>query len=383
MRRLLPLLTLLGLILVAVPAVAQAGRPFRPGGCAAAFPEAAFDTAARTGPVVVRGAGVNVEMTERFAGEFSLIVQWLEADIGPLDGVEVCLFADEIALDAEALGWYSDHPLRAVAFGELGAVAVSAWMTRYLQDAGVVGLIHIALWRASGGDYPQPFADDVIGWYLGRLDGTTEAIHSIFLRQNIGLREPWPPFPWAISTLADPILWRPEFGYGGAGDFTSFVVAAEGAGYLASPDPDRLAALDEGWRQALFDESGAIPGGSKGWIAGVAATAVLLAAAVGFAWMGRRSRLQAEMALRRLALAPAADGPGDGGGAAVRPSVGGGLRRRHAGVGGRGASPVGGDRDHGNRTPAGGQGRARGHRVPQTAQPGDEIFRHPGFRDDE
>jgi hypothetical protein len=382
MRRLVPFLAALFLAAFLAPVAAAQEAA----GCAAVFPTTTFDTEAPSGPVVVRGAGVTVELTERFAREFSRIVEWLEADIASLEGVEVCVFVDEVHLNAEALGWYPGLPLRAIAFGEQGVVALSAWMTRYLQDAGVAGLIHVALWRASGGLYPQPFGDDVIGWYLGRLAGTTEAIHSLYLRQQIGLREPWPPFPWSVATISDPILWKPEFGYGGAGDFTDYVAGVEGAGYLAAPDPDRLAVLDEGWRQALFDDSGAIPGGSKGWIAGVVAAVVLLAAAVAFAWLGRVSRLRAEEALRQLAVAPAAAAPvkgPEGAGAVVRPSIGGRSGRRHSRVGGADAGPVGRDRDDRYRPPAGGEGGAGDRRVAKPAKPGDEIFRHPGFHEDD
>lgn len=377
-KSLIPLLFLV--VLAGVLPGASAGAQ-QAAGCTAVFPETAFDTSAPTGAVMVRGAGLNREMTERFAGEFSQVVEWLGAEITSLEGVEVCLFADEIAIDAAALGWDTSIPLRAVAFGEQGVVAVSAWLPRYLRAAGEAGLIHVALWRTGGGEYPQPFADDVTGWYLGRVAGTTEAIHNIFLRQQIGLREPWPPFPWSVSTLADPVLWRPEYGYGGAGDFTAYIVGVEGTSFLAAPDGERLAALDEGWRQALFDESGAIPGGSKGWIAGVVAASVLLAAAIGFAWLGRVSRLRAEEALRQLALAPAAPGR-TGDPAVVRPSVGGGLRRRSSRVGGSGAGTVRRDGDDGDRAPSGGESRARGHRVPPADKPGDEIFRHPGFHDE-
>jgi hypothetical protein len=53
-------------------------------GCAGVFPATTFDTEAASGPVVVLGAGVTPEMTERFAGEFTQIVEWLEADIASL-----------------------------------------------------------------------------------------------------------------------------------------------------------------------------------------------------------------------------------------------------------------------------------------------------------
>ena len=381
MRRVTRLLVTFAAVVLLAPAAAAQEA----GGCAAVFPTSTFDTTAAAGPVVVRGAGLTVEMTERFAGDWTQVVEWLEADISPLDGAEVCVFSDEMDLDAQALGWSPGLPLRAVAFGERGVVALSAWQTRYTADAGVVGLIHIALWRASGGSYPQPLGDDVIGWYLGRLSGTTGAIHNLYLRQQIGLREPWPPVPWSDSTLADPILWKPEYGYGGAGDFTDFVVGVKGSAYLAAPSLEELAGLDQEWRQALFDDSGATPGGSKGWIAGVIVAVVLLGAAIAFAWLGRRSRLRAEEALRQLAVAPAEPTGADpaAGGAAVRPSVGGRLSRGHPRVGGSGTGAVGRHGDDRDGAPAGREGGPRHDRVAKKAKPGDEIFRHPGFRDDD
>ena len=77
MRRLALLLVTLALAYPLAPAAVAQGE----GGCAAVFPGTAFDTSARTGPVVVRGFGVRPEVTERFAGEFTQIVEWLEADI--------------------------------------------------------------------------------------------------------------------------------------------------------------------------------------------------------------------------------------------------------------------------------------------------------------
>jgi len=379
MRRLVALVVAV-LTLGALPAAADAPDV---GACPAAFPDAVFDTAADAGPVRLWGSGLNVEVTERFARELGDLVGWVGADIAPLDGVEVCLFADDIPIDADALGWYPGHVLPAVAFGADGVVAISAELLRYVRDAAIAGLVHIALWRASDGEYPQPFGDDVMGWYLGRVAGTTEAIHNVFLGQQIGRREPWPPFPWTAGTISDPILWNPQFGYGGAGDFTAFVVAAEGSAYLAAPDVGRLAALDEEWRQALFEASGAIAGGSKGWIVGVIASVVLVAAAVAFAWMGRRSRLRAEAALRAAALGgSAAVAPGPGADGVVRPLSGGGLRRAHPRVGGGGPGAVGGGGDDGDRAPGGGERRARRNRVPKPPKPGDDMFRHPGFRDE-
>ena len=104
----------------------------------------------------------------------------------------------------------------------------------------MAGLIHVALWRASGGSYPAALRR--------RRD-----------RLVPGPRSPAPPRPSTASTSAsrsacgsrgrpsrgasplssDPILWKPEFGYGGAGTSPTYVAGVEGAGYLAAPDPDR------------------------------------------------------------------------------------------------------------------------------------------------
>ena len=102
------------------------------------------------------------------------------------------------------------------------------------------------------------------------VDRTVEVVHNVFVRQNSGLAEPWQPFPWTVGQMLDPLVWNPEQGYGGAGDFANYAVATAGNDVLSTPLTSDLAALDEGWRQTLFDESGAILGGSKGWGGGSA-----------------------------------------------------------------------------------------------------------------
>ena len=260
MRRLVPLLAVsalfaLGLAVPAPPAAAQGAV-----GCQGLFPDTEFDTRAEAGPVVVYGSGIHPDMTARFAGEYANVVAWVEADIASLAGAEVCLFEDKIPLDAQALGWPEGVYLRAAAFGEQGLVALSALNVGVVGDAGKAGLIHIALWRASGGTYPQPFGDDVMGWYLGRDAGATEAIHSLYLRQQIGLREPWPPFPWTVSKISDPILWHPDFGRGGSGDFTAYVAAARRSNEVVEKYPrtqavpQALKIMEEAYRKLELND---------------------------------------------------------------------------------------------------------------------------------
>ena len=370
------LLTLSG----ALPAAAQTE------GCEARF-DATFDTRVEVGPVTILGSGLNEELTERFADDFAPVIGLLDEDLGTLDGVEVCIFDDRIPVDAQALGWPEGQALRAISFGEDRLVALSSWLIGRVPDAGRVGLIHVALWQATEGTYPQGFADDVMGWYRARLDGSLDAIHSVYLRYQIGLTEPWPPLPWTVSTIDDPILWSPEFPYGGAGDFTDFVVEQEGIGFLADPGPDEIARLDEAWRRELFDESGAIPGGSRGWITGAIMVGSILAAAIALAVADRMYRKRTERRLREQALNPQRVWPAeeteeDEEEALVRPSVGSGGRRRDAGVGGRKAPPRGVKGDDRHRAPSGRQVGSDRDPVPPADESAHDLFRHPGLDDD-
>jgi hypothetical protein len=356
-------------------------------GCEARF-DASFETSVEVGPVTLRGSGLNPELTERFADDFAPLVALLDEELGTLDGVEVCIFEDRIPVDAQALGWPEGQSLRAISFGDDRLVALSSWLIGRVPDAGRVGLIHVALWQASDGTYPQGFADDVMGWYRARLDGSLGAIHSVYLRYQIGLTEPWPPSPWTVSTIRDPILWNPEVPYGGAGDFTDFVVEQEGSAFLSDPDPAEIVRLDEAWRQALFDESGAIPGGSRGWITGVVLVGAILAAAIALAVGDRIYRKRAERQMREQALNPQmvwpAQEPGedDGQDALVRPSLGSRRRRGDARVGGRQTQPRGVKGDHRDRAPSGGKVGTDRDPVSPGDESGHDLFRHPGLDDD-
>jgi hypothetical protein len=376
-----------GIVVLLVSWTFPAGGQVDAAGCSGRYGEV-FGTRAEAGPVAVVGSGLSEELTERFADDFRPIAELLDAEIVSLDGVEVCIFDDRIPEDAQALGWPEGQLLRAVAFGEDRLVVLSSWLIGRVADAGRIGLIHIALWQVSDGEYPQPFGNDVMGWYRARLDGTLDAIHRLFLRQQIGLTEPWPPTRWTDWETDDPILWNPERSYGGAGDFTDFVVEREGLEFLADPDPAEIARLDEAWRQTLFDESGAIPGGSRGWITGVILITAILAAAIALGVADRVYRKRGERRIREEALNPQRVWPaeepeeGEEAGVLVRPSVGSGRRRGDTRVGGSQARPRGVKGDDRDRSPSGGQVRPERDPVPPADESGHDLFRHPGLDDD-
>lgn len=375
MRR-LPLLAVLALA-AALAAPAAAGPTNR---CAERFPESSWETSAAAGPVMVHGSGLTQPVTDRFADDFEEMVALVQEDMGGLDGTAVCLFEDKLPLDGADFGWPPSLQMRAIAFGEEKMVVLSTWLIGLVPDAGHHGLLHVAQWQATGGPYPEPFGDDVKGWYRNRLDGTVEATHSFFVRLSIG--SPFAEIPWTAGRSADPMVWNAELGYGGGGDFANFAVSEAGTAVLTDPYSADLAALDEQWRAQLSDEAGNLPGGSRGWIIGLVAIGALLVVTVAMIILNRYTRKRIERELReavqrdRLARELAEED------ALVRPSTvsfAGGSRNTGVG-GGATRRPV--DGDDRDRSPSGSVRRADRDAVSPPPKAGDDPFRHPGFDGD-
>lgn len=375
-RSTLHLLPLVALVLFAPPASAQMDG----GRCAERFPEAVFDHHATAGPVDLYGSEVPAEILDRYGRDYTVLVEWIQDEMGGLgDGVVICMFEDQIPLDAQSLGWPEGQALRAAAFGEERMIVLSNWLIQHVPDAGYNGLLHVAQYQVSDGDYPQTFGNEVKGWYRNRIDRTVEVVHNVLVRQNSGLSEPWPPTPWVDEAIADPLLWNPEFGYGGGGDFANFAVANGGNEILSDPRSTDVASLDEQWRQALFDESGAVLGGSRGWIKGLVISIGIVLLGVLMALWNRHQKRVIEEKLRDLPwleeqarLAHEQE--------AVRTSVAVGGRGRNARVGGSDAGP-GFDGDDRDGTPTGRPFGRTGDGVSGRRQAGDDLFRHPDFDD--
>lgn len=358
------------LVAVLLPTTAGAKGPV---GCAGRFPETTFVEERTEGPLRLLGAGIGDALMDRYATEFGGLAGMLEADLGSVGGIEVCIFPNAVPWDAQALGWPEFHRLHAAAFGSEGVVVVSAYLITPSIDAGRNGLVHVWLWRLGEGLYPQVLAEDVKGLYRNRLDSTVDSVHNALVRQNIGLAEPWPPFNWMAGAMTDPLLFDPEKPYGGMGDFAGFVMDAGDATILADPEPAAVADLDEQWRQALYDESGSTLGGSKEWIVGAVMIFGLLLLAAALAYLTRRARLRAHQQRRAAALRMLS------GQSAVGRSGSPGAGRPDAGVGSGPPGAVGRHGDDRDRPPARSQSGAGLDGVPSGAQAGDDLFRHPEF----
>jgi hypothetical protein len=363
-------------IVPATPATAGVG-----GSCAERFPAETFEWVLPAGPVTLYGSGIGEPMARRFAGEIEPLATWVDDEIG-LDGVAVCVFDDELPLEDDEIGWHGAHTLRAAALGEEGLVVLSAFHAGTVAPGAHRGLIHVAQWRVSDGSYPVILADDVHGWYRNRLAGAVDAVHETYLRQNVGRREPWPPFPWMEGPrIPDTLLYDPEFRFGAGGDFTDFAVRRVGTSFLADPFSVDVAALDEAWRTSLFDESGAILGGSRGWIGGVIIVSGAILAAILMAYQGRRQRLKVEAELREGASRDAQRRRAALEEQSVRPLAP-GLRRSDPRVRRTGSDSGVIDRDDGYRSPP---RRGAGTALDEVSagdETADDAFRHPGFDDD-
>ncbi len=369
------MMVLVGLLLAAAPASAQTGG----GRCSERFAASVFETEADAGPVKVYGSGLTQPLLDRYAEDWRQLIELIQEEMGGLDGgVTVCVFDDRLPLDAEALGWPRGQFLRAIAFGEEQLVVVSSWLIGETPDAGRNGLLHVAEYQISGGTFPEPFGNDVKGWYRNRVDRTVEVVHNVFVRQNSGLAEPWQPFPWTVGRMVDPLLWNPEFGYGGRGDFTNFAVTTAGNGVLSDPLGLDLGELDDKWRQTLFDESGAILGGSRGWMLGLSLAIGLLLLGVLMAWWGRRQKRAIEDKMRDLEWLEQMSREARQR-ETVRTSIAGHAGSRDARIRRRGSDSDGVDGDDGDGSPAGGEGRTGRNRMSRRSKSGDDRFRHPGF----
>lgn len=372
-------LLLLATVLLAVPVGAQVDG----GRCAEAFPDSEFDHSTTAATVDVYGSGVPEGILDRYGRDFAVLVDWVNAEMGGLEeGVVVCMFEDRLPLDAQAIGWPEGQLLRAVAFGEEGMVVLSNWLPQHVPDAGYNGLLHVAQYQVSDGSYPEPFGNEVKGWYRNRLDRSVEVVHNFLVRQSSGLAEPLPSNPgiWVSGRMFDPILWNPEFGWGGGGDFANYAVANAGTDLLADPTAADLDTLDEEWKQQLFDESGAIPGGTKGWITGLVISVGIVVLGILMALWSRRQKRIIEQRLRDLPwLEEQARQARER--EAVRTSVATGGRSGDPRVG-RSRSRAPGDGDDGDGSPAGSPVGSRGDGVSRRRQSGDDLFRHPGFDDE-
>jgi len=265
--------------LAAVPAAGQ-----EPAGCTAMFPTVSWDLIVDTGPVLVSTTGIADALAERYVRELAAGAELIQSELGGLDGAEVCLFVDELPLDAVALGWPEGQRLRAASFGAERTLVLSAWNIGLVEPAGVLGLAHLAQYGLMGTDYPEPIGDSVRNWYVDRRLDRVANHHSVMRYANL-VRSIPEGIPWTGATIDPVMLWNPEFQESAIGDFADFVAAQRGVTAFLEPDGADLAQLQEEWQHALLVEARGSEEPTRGWIVGLAAIVSILLLAGLVAWV--------------------------------------------------------------------------------------------------
>ncbi len=283
-----------GLVVGTLPLGVPAPPAAAANGCEAMFPEATFENSAPIGAATLHTSELADTVAARVADDLRRAAELIAGDLPGLAGVEVCVFADELPLDAQALGWPEGQRLRAVSFGPERVVALSAWQLRLLADAGVLGLAHQAQWGVGDGHYPDPLGGAVAQWYAARLDDRLGRDHATMRYANL-IRAIPEDIPWTAEAIPERLLWNPEFQLSPIGDFVEFAVAAEGTGVLREPDAATWRRLQADWQRSLLVEATGSESGTRGWIGGVVVVSIIavmgLALALGaFVQHRRRQR---------------------------------------------------------------------------------------------
>ncbi len=298
-------------VLAAVLAGPAGGALAQPAsGCGGMFPGTEWDgPPSAAGPVAVYTTGIAAGLAERFVNDLRAAAEPMAAELGGLDGVEVCLFEGELPVDSVALGWPVGQRLRAVSFGPERVLVLSAWIPRLVLRAGAFGLAHQAEWGLAGGDYPSPLGPTIGHWYVSRIEARLERDRNVMRFANL-IRELPDAIPWTEASIPENLLWNPEFQLSPIGDFAGFVVENEGFEVLRNPDAATLRRLEQAWHAELLTEATGSASGTKGWMVGVAIVGGVLAFGAFVALVNlRAARRRRVRATERLTVPVVEDEP--------------------------------------------------------------------------
>lgn len=265
-------------------------------GCAERFPLTEWTPAATAGPVTLWTAEVNQATADRYRDQIDGIVGLLEADVGQLDPIDVCVFGSEVTLDATGL-LPENQRLHAVVFPAEDTVVVGATLPRFLEEAVTFGLTYTALWQTAEQlgftGYPEPLATTIGQWYMARVKDRLDQ-HRSAMRTGLFFSDPEGTAEsraWTEQSQSDAYVWNPQFLESPIGDIVAFAVATRGAEVLSDPSQELWSAIELEYREALRQELvGEGSGTTWMWGAGIIIGALLLAGFV--AWLARREKLK-------------------------------------------------------------------------------------------
>jgi hypothetical protein len=298
MRRLLaviPIMVLLG----ALPAGAQATSR-----CAEVFPDTEW-TAIEGLAVDVGVAGVAEGQIERFSEEIEASAVRIQADMGGLEGVAVCLASRDAEFDTSAYVAPTKR-FHALLDGREKVLALSTERVGAIKPAAAFGLAQLALWNNSGGEgWPEPLASTIAHWYraiaLDRLDqyhvevmGADFGVDPVTGESNYGLDFTTDPrIDWVEYAQPASRTWDPLTNDEPIGDFIEYTVTLEGSSVLLDTDEDSWTRREEAWRVALLQDLTGRTTPTTGWRTGVMMAVAIVIFASGMAiggWYSKRRK---------------------------------------------------------------------------------------------
>ncbi|MFO7700114.1 MAG: hypothetical protein R6W79_05880 [Acidimicrobiia bacterium] len=302
MRRLLALIPIM-VVMGALPAGAQTTTR-----CADVFPDTEW-TAVEGLTVDVGVAGVAAGEVERFSSEIEASAARIQADIGGLEGVAVCLASRDAEPDTSAYVAPTKR-FHALLDGREKVLALSTERVGAVRPAAAFGLAQLALWNNSGGEgWPEPLASTIAHWYraiaLDRLDqyhvevmGADFGVDPLTGASNYGLDfTTHPRIDWVEYAQPASKAWDPSTNEEPIGDFIEYTVTQEGSSVLLDTDEDSWTRREEAWRVALLQDLTGRTTPTTGWRTGVIMAVALVIFASGVAiggWYSKRRKPRIE-----------------------------------------------------------------------------------------
>ncbi len=320
MRRLLALIPIM-VVVGAIPAGAQVTSR-----CAEVFPDAEW-TAIEGLTIDLGVAGVGAGEVERFSAEIEASAARIQADIGGLGGVAVCLASRDAEFDTSAYVAPTKR-FHALLDGRKKVLALTTERVGAIKPAAAFGLAQLALWNNSGGEgWPEPLASTIAHWYraiaIDRLDqyhvevmGADFSVDAVTGESNYGLDFTTDPrIDWVEYAQPASRTWDPSTNDEPIGDFIEYTVAREGSSVLLDTDEDAWTLREEAWRIGLVQDLTGRTTPTTGWRTGVIMAVALVIFASGVAiggWYSKRRKPRIETPPPVPGFFASAEGPAEG-----------------------------------------------------------------------
>ena len=291
-----------GFAAVGVTVISAGAMSAQGAGCALISPEANWVKADRdTGSVAVFSADVSAGFLGRSLDDITDAMDLLDAELGGVGQVTVCLFAPQLKPRPEGIT-AAGQVLHAATLAGPGILAVEALPGTVRQTAGF-GLAYLALWHQSGGSgYPEPLASAIGQWYSARLIDRL-ALHHVTMRRA-NLYTTGSIIDWTAGSQQETFVWNPQFHETPIGDIVEFAVKERGVEVLATPDAEVWSSIEADWRTQLRVELTGRATPTTRWVVGLGLVFLLLLIAAATAQLRRRAK-------RKLLVPRSESSPGD------------------------------------------------------------------------